>query len=138
MEEIDRIVVRNLRDRIQEVLDKEKQFINMSCAGDYSIHVGNATFTESNITLKVEVSLVGKNGEVKTKDAEYFKTYAILCGLQSEDLGKIFHSNGHAYKIVGLKTNSGKYPVIAEREDGKKFKFGLEYIKLQKNNQNLQ
>lgn len=134
---LDKPIVRILRKTIQEILDKEKQFINMSCAGDYVIRMGNATFTESNATFKIEVSLVGKNGEIKTKDAEAFKSYARIYGLQEEDFGKTFRNNGHTYKIAGLKTKSGKYPVIAEREDGKKFKFGVEYIQLQKNKNNL-
>lgn len=127
VETINRELVKSLRMHFQEALDG---WLAKSFLGQLKIHVGNATYTESNATLKVEVSLVGKDGEVKTKDAEHFKTYAILYGLKEEDFGKSFKSNGHTYKIVGLKTKSGKYPVIAEREDGKKFKFGLEYIKL--------
>jgi hypothetical protein len=98
METIDRIVVRNLRDRIQEVLDKEKQFINISCAGDYSIHVGNATFTESNITLKVEVigekmeSLDQRDWQAKIPDTAGNTISCVECKKQYEekDMKKIF------------------------------------------------
>jgi hypothetical protein len=82
----------------------------------------------------VEVALVGKDGEAKTKEAESFKLFATAYGLKGEDFGKSFKSNGHTYKICGLKTKSGKYPVLAEREDGRKFKFGAEHIKLVLNN----
>jgi hypothetical protein len=121
---IDKQTVRNLRERLQELLDSHGGNF-----GAYSIRIGNGSFTENNITFKLEVSAI-KNGEVLSREAEDFKMFATVYGLKAEDFGKSFKSNGHTFKIVGLKPKSGKYPVLAEREDGRKFKFGTEHIKL--------
>jgi len=130
METIDRELVKNLRGHIQEALNMWLNQGGENLFPNLKIQVGNASYTESNIIYKVEVALVGKNGEVKSKEAESFKLFATAYGLKAEDFGKSFKSNGHTYKICGLKTKSGKYPVLAEREDGRKFKFGADYIKL--------
>jgi hypothetical protein len=130
METIDRELVKNLRGQIQDAIERWWDQGGENLFPKMEFRVGNATFTESNVTFKIEVALVGENGEVKSKEAESFKKFAVVYGLKEEDFGKSFKSNGHTYKICGLKTKSGKYPVIAERDNGRRFKFGAEYVKL--------
>ncbi len=92
-----------------------------------SVDVGNASFTPENVTFKVNLAVVGGTGEVMTKEATAFKQLASFYGLDPNFLFKKF-TNSNApndeYKVLGLKTGRGKYPIVAERvRDGKQFKF---------------
>ncbi len=133
MEKLSREAVKSLRVHLQVALDNLNKLIQDGQFKDLpkvNITVGGASYSESNATFKVEVALVGTDGEVKSKTAEDFKTFAVLFGLDPDVLGKTFKNGGHTFKICGLKGRSVKYPVLAEREDGKKFKFGADFIKL--------
>lgn len=92
------------------------------------INVGNANYTDSNVTFKVSVSLK-RNGEILTPEAEEFKLMAPIHGLDPDDLGKNFIWRGEAFTLKGYKRRAKKYPFIGERGDGKKFKFYEEVIK---------
>lgn len=119
---IDRNTVKLLRDKLQKRLEELEVGL--------SIHVGNATFTEYNVTFKVECAVIGKNGEVLNKEAESFKTNALFYGLKPDDLGKIFYFGGKNYTIVGLKPkNYQTCTIIGERSDGKRFKFDANIVK---------
>jgi hypothetical protein len=85
------------------------------------IQHGRGSFSPTNYTLKIECS-VRLNGETVTPEAEAFKRYAEHYGLKPEDLGKIISHAGSQFRIVGLKPNSRRFPILAERlPDGKRF-----------------
>ena len=67
METIDRELVKQLRGQIQDAIEGWWNRGGENIFPKLSFHVGNATFTESNINFKVEVALVGNDGEAKTK-----------------------------------------------------------------------
>jgi hypothetical protein len=119
---IDRDTVKLLRGRLQARLEELEAEFQME------IKVGNASFTEHNVTFKVECAVIDKNGEVLNKEAESFKVSAVFYGLKPDDLGKSFYVMGHNYTIVGLKKSS-RFPVIGERKDGKRFKFDAKTVK---------
>lgn len=120
---IDRATVKDLREQIQQVIDS-----NLKVEG-LSIHVGNATFTPNNVVFKVECSTT-KDGVVMDKDADNFKRCAFLFGLKEEWFGQTFKYGEKTFKIVGLRAKRGtKYPVIAENEAGKRFKFPADFVK---------
>lgn len=88
------------------------------------------TFSNNNYTMKLEIATIGNDGEVQTKDAENFKMYAKLYGMEKEDLGKEIYIEGKKVKIIGLMPRSKKYPILGEQTDnGKQFKYGLETVK---------
>jgi hypothetical protein len=89
-----------------------------------NLQTGNARFTSDNVTFKVEASLTLQDGTAVPKEASEFVRYAKLLGLAAEDLGRTFGFNGSTYKIVGAKTTSRKYPILAKNlSNGKTFKF---------------
>ena len=119
--------VKHLRLELQGLLDSQ---YGLDFLGDLKAHVGNASFTDNNVTFKIELSTIAENGDVLNKASEDFKLFAGVYGMKPEDFGKSFKANGHTYTICGLKPRSDKYPIIAQREDGKKFKFGDDYTKI--------
>jgi hypothetical protein len=115
MDKFDRTNCRLLAEEIERALQPvaEKHGI--------VIRSGRGSFSPTNYTLKVECS-VRLNGETVTREAEAFKRYAEHYGLKPEDLGKIISHGGRQFRIVGLKPNSRRFPVLAERlPDGKRF-----------------
>ncbi len=124
---IDRDKVKTLREKIQRLLDNEFGDPHNRLEG-FSVRMGNASFTENNVTFKLEISVVGQDGTVLSKEAENFKRHAIFFGLKDVELGRSFRVMGHDYVIAGLLPKSKQYPIIGER-NGKRFKFDVETVK---------
>ena len=115
-----RELVKEIREKINTNLQSLSKELGMS------IDVGNASFTENNIRFKLEVAKVS-NGTAVTQEVEQWNQYARMYGLDSTALGKIFTYGGKQFKITGLSTRRGRFPILADRvPDGKKFKFPLE------------
>ena len=73
------------------------------------IRVGSGSFDSGQVTFKIECALIA-NGEVQSKEATDFKTYASRYGLKAEDLGREFTDfSGKRFKIVGCKPRSHIY-----------------------------
>jgi len=125
MNSIDRQSVKVLRIKLQSLLD-------LSALGKelgLSILLGNACFTENQVTFKLNCSLLSKDGTPLDIEAENFKNLAVSYGLKPEDLGRSFYSQGRSYTIIGLKPRNHQYPILAERKGGKRFKFTAEVVK---------
>ena len=98
-------------------------------AKKYGVHVerGRGTFTGPNFDIKVKFSTVS-DGAVQTKERQDYERFHASCGLPGDLLDGQFVYNNKVYTVIGLKPRSKKYPVLAEREDGKVFKFGANFI----------
>jgi hypothetical protein len=119
----DRDFVKVIRDKINSNLQSLAEELGVS------IDVGNASFTENNIRFKLEVAKVS-NGTAITPEVEQWKKYAKMFGLDPAAFGKTFTYGGNQFRIAGLATRRGKFPVLADRvPDGKKFKFPIEVAK---------
>lgn len=98
--------------------------------------MGNIRFTDREFHGKLSAVLpteLNGQGQVNLQDIEKanWTLNCRLIGLTPEDFGKIFMLNGVEYKIIGLKTNNRRFPIIASRiPDGKCFKFGDDTVKL--------
>jgi len=118
---LDRATVKALRGSLETALKTiETQF-------GISVNVGNASFTSENVTFKVNLAVVGASDNVMTKEATAYTQLASFYGLDPNWLFKTFtnpNAPNDSYKVLGLKTGRGKYPIIAQRvRDGKQFKF---------------
>ena len=91
---------------------------------------GGGRFGSSNFTFKVECSLVGEDGAVKSKEVESFKKYASMYGLKPEHFGMPFTTfGGKTYTICGLNTKASKNPIHAKNSKGKTYIFPAEEVK---------
>lgn len=79
---------------------------------DVSILEAGGTFSNNNFVMKLQIAEKSATGEVITREVENFKTYCRSYGLAPEDLGKTINYNNKQYKIVGLKPQSHKYPIV--------------------------
>jgi hypothetical protein len=90
---------------------------------DCVIAYKGGSYGDTAAILKIEFAERSEAGIVMTQMATDFQTYAESVGLKADDLGKSFERHGNTFKIVGFKPRATKMPVIAERQDGKRFKF---------------
>jgi hypothetical protein len=71
------------------------------------------------------------DGSLYSIEKALFETLAEHFGLKPSDYGRIFKSNGEAFRITSLNPNRPKYPIGAERvADGRGFKFTVENVVL--------
>jgi len=101
-------------------------------AAKLGIHIetGNARYSSTNITLKLNISTINAQGRPTTKEVSDFKELATRYGLSPDDLYKQFDYLGKRYEIVGCKPRSYKYPlVVRENKTGKQYKFSAYMVK---------
>lgn len=97
------------------------------------LKIKSGSYASHNYTFKTEASIVDKSGVVHSKEAEDFKRYTkmgMLGGLKESDLGRTFTISGNTYTIKGARMRSRKYPIMADRLDGKGFKFDASNVAL--------
>ena len=92
------------------------------------IDLGNCTFQTSNCRFQLKVAVLDPNGKPITEEIDSFRSNAKLFGLEPEDLGKEFVFRGQSYTICGFKPKSRKYPVIAQSDNGKNYKFACQSV----------
>jgi len=115
-------LLRQLRPEIQAALaDLGKRF-------GVGFEVGDAKYSGSNATFRLEVGIIGNDGRVVTKEAENFKFLAPMYGLSESDLGRRFMLNGKPHTIVGINPNAPRFPILTECH-GRKYKVPAESVK---------
>jgi hypothetical protein len=121
---ITRLNLESIRDQLEAVL-KAADWTQLGV----DVSVGRCRFNQNAATFKVEVKTVDEDGEAFDEDAANFKVFAEEFGLKEEYFGKTFTSQDVEYTISGLKLRNRKYPVLAIRADGKRFKFPARLVK---------
>ena len=93
------------------------------------IRAKGGRFGATTLEARFEIAELGIDGVAATPERAGFADAARFFGLKPEDLDATFKCNGDVFKIVGLSTRRGKYPVSVTRQpDGKQFKFGAETV----------
>ena len=107
-----RATAKSLRPTLQEAL--------AAVAAEYGIdiEVKGARFSDTSCTYKLQCSVIGEEGEVKTPEARALELY------HPELVNQLCLMD--EYKIVGFRTRASKRPLIIERlSDGKKFTYAM-------------
>lgn len=121
---LNKAMIRRLANEFEDAMNE--------VAKKYGVEVDykSARFTSDNGTLKYEVSTIGNDGTLNTREVSNLNRYGKQYGLSAEDLGRKFEYRNEVYEITGLNPRAHKYPVCARRlRDGKGFKFPLAYIR---------
>jgi hypothetical protein len=86
-----------------------------------------ATWASSHATFKIMMTpvIAGLSAQ-KTKQLLDGEKILPTMGLE---IGMPFRFGGNMYKISGLARSNKKYPIIAESEDGRSFKFALSSVR---------
>jgi len=98
----------------------------------YNVDIAPAggTFSDPEYKMKIKFNVIDSSGKSISKEAEDFKQYAGMFGLNPEHLGAKFFSGGDEFEITGLKTRNRKLPIIATQvKTGVSYKFREDFIK---------
>jgi hypothetical protein len=114
---LDKPAVRHISKRLTAVVKPLAKELGVA------IDMGSCTYGTNNCRFQIKVALLDSSGNAITEDIDCFRSNAGLFGFESGDLGKKFAYQGRSYTICGLRPNSLKYPVIAQSDEGKSYKF---------------
>lgn len=124
MKKFDPQACRSLRDDMEKALDAVAKKHGITIA------IGKMSYTENNISVKIELATVGESGLANNREAEDFKRYASMYELAPTDFGREFSVRGDRYQIVGLNTRKQKFPIKCKRaSDGKVYGLHAEDVK---------
>jgi|SRR5262252_1161226 len=94
-----------------------------------NLSLGTGRFDPEVVNWKLTGNVV--TGNARTKEALEFERYADLFGLEASDLGAEFTQGRKRFKIVGAKTSSRKYPILAKDVNtGKTYKFSGPIVRM--------
>jgi len=93
-----------------------------------SLSIGSISFTTDRFTCR----LTGENGQSgdPNKARAQFAKYAPLYGFSADDYGKKFTVGSDTYFVVSLNPARPKYPVVCERDNGTRYKFPVDAVKM--------
>jgi len=109
--------LKSLRQDMNAALAKlEKQY-------GIQINVGNASYSDNEVTFKTKCNTVSKEGTAITKEAQNWPLYAELNGVSQFSIGDRIALQGKIFSIEGWNTRAKKAPVmIKEVGSNKTFK----------------
>lgn len=120
--QINRQVVKNLRTEIQDMFDNRLDHWD-----DLVAHVGNASFSDTEVTFKLNVKVKGS----KPKDQTDLEEYLSMTSRWGTDLDKdrVVNYRGMDLKLVGYKRANRKYPfILQDVKTSKRYKFPTDWV----------
>jgi len=119
---INKQTVRELRDQLQTILDKNAP-MQSSMLADLDIHIGNASFMDTEVTFKLSVKVKGSKPKEERDLEDYLNFYAEL------DKDKIVKYRDMDLKLVGYKRANRKYPfIVQDVATSKRYKFPTDWV----------
>jgi len=107
---MDRATAKALRNKLNEVFEQHG-------IDGYSIHVGNASYDDAQVTFKVEVREEGAS----SKEERDLETFARIDGLDTKRL-TFDPRSGKTFVLVGYKTRARKNPwIVQDMNTGTKY-----------------
>ena len=121
--QINKQVVKNLRTEIQDMFDNRLDHWD-----DLVAHVGNASFSDTEVTFKLSVKVKGS----KPKEERDLEDYLSMFGTRWDKdriVNYSAHNNNMDLKLVGYKRTNRKYPFILEDlKTSKRYKFPTDWV----------
>ena len=119
--------VRELRDQLQAVLDKNAP-MQSSMLADLDIQIGNASFVDTEVTFKLSVKVKGS----KPKEERDLEEYLSMFGTRWDKdriVNYSAHNNNMDLKLVGYKRANRKYPfILQDVKTLKRYKFPTDWV----------
>lgn len=98
-------------------------------AAKYGLTVqrGRGTYNDTQFNVKLTF-VVKETGNGLDGEEVVFARDAFRLGIPAEWRGKTFMSRGHIYTITRLDLRKRKMPILANRDDGMRFKFSVDAV----------
>jgi len=121
--QINKQVVKNLRTEIQDMFDNRLDHWD-----DLVAHVGNASFSDTEVTFKLSVKVKGS----KPKEERDLEDYLSVFGTRWDKdriVNYSAHNNNMDLKLVGYKRANRKYPfILQDVKTLKRYKFPTDWV----------
>ena len=118
--QLNKDIIRNIRGKLQNLIDENT---GLHMLDDYEIHVGNASFSETEVTFKLTVKVQGSKPKEELELENYLSYNPKL------DNEKVVQFKGMDLKLVGFKPINRKYPFILEdMKTSKRYKFPTDWV----------
>ena len=119
--------VRELRDQLQAVLDKHAP-MQSSMLADLDIHIGNASFMDTEVTFKLSVKVKGSKPKEERDLEEYLSVFGTRWD-KDRIVNYSAHNNNMDLKLVGYKRANRKYPfILQDVKTLKRYKFPTDWV----------
>jgi uncharacterized protein (DUF927 family) len=119
--QINKPIVKDLRDILNNVLNDNERL------EQFDVHVGNASFSDTEVTFKLNVKVKGS----KPKDQTDLEEYLSMTSRWGTDLDKdrVVNYRGMDLKLVGYKRANRKYPfILQDVKTSKRYKFPTDWV----------
>ena len=118
--QLNKDIVRNIRGKLQNLIDENT---GSHMLDDYEIHVGNANFSETEVTFKLTVKVQGSKPKEELELENYLSYNPKL------DNDKVVQFKGMDLKLVGFKPINRKYPfILQDMKTSKRYKFPTDWV----------
>jgi hypothetical protein len=118
---------------VREIMDECEEALR-PIAEKYGLTLDHKGRTYRRDALPVMFQLLitekDEDGNKLSAAARDFQKYAIMFGLEADDLHREFVHQGDRFRITGVKPRSRKFPILGENvRTGKTYKFPVETVK---------
>ena len=121
--QLNKDIIREIRSRLQNLIDENVGIRIDDILNDYEIHVGNANFSETEVTFKLTVKVQGSKPKEELELENYLSYNPKL------DNEKIVQFKGMDLKLVGFKPINRKYPfILQDMKTSKRYKFPTDWV----------
>jgi hypothetical protein len=121
--QLNKDIVRNIRGKLQNLIDENVGIRIDDILNDYEIHVGNANFSETEVTFKLTVKVQGSKPKEELELENYLSYNPKL------DNEKVVQFKGMDLKLVGFKPINRKYPfILQDMKTSKRYKFPTDWV----------
>ena len=121
--QLNKDIVRNIRGKLQNLIDENVGIRIDDILNDYEIRVGNASFSETEVTFKLTVKVQGSKPKEELELENYLSYNPKL------DNEKVVQFKGMDLKLVGFKPINRKYPfILQDMKTSKRYKFPTDWV----------
>ena len=118
--QLNKDIIRNIRGKLQNLIDENT---GSHMLDDYEIHVGNASFSETEVNFKLTVKVQGSKPKEELELENYLSYNPKL------DNEKVVQFKGMDLKLVGFKPINRKYPfILQDMKTSKRYKFPTDWV----------
>ena len=121
--QLNKDIVREIRSKLQNLIDENVGIRIDDILNDYEIRVGNASFSETEVTFKLTVKVQGSKPKEELELENYLSYNPKL------DNEKVVQFKGMDLKLVGFKPINRKYPfILQDMKTSKRYKFPTDWV----------
>ena len=123
--QINKPIVQNIRGKLQNLLEEN---VGSHMLEDYDVHVGNASFTDTEVTFKLSVKVNGSKPKEERDLEEYLSVFGTRWD-KDRIVNYSAHNNNMDLKLVGYKRANRKYPfILQDVKTLKRYKFPTDWV----------